>query len=154
MAPTTDPKRLQVLDRFFDVLDAIEAGDNYFYTPHEVKKALPSWENAKHGPLYCALPDSGGVLEDQTDLYYEEEFFVSVKGIVHDREDLGTILEQTIRDVRYAIDTDSRSGAAGTLSTLCLLVSIDEPPEVDYFDDFGFFDQRFRVRIAGNFATL
>ena len=154
MPPSTDPLRLQVLDRFYTALEAIRAGDDYYYTPHKVAKAMLSFENAKYGPLYMTLPESDGELFDESDMHYTETFHVSVKGIVHDRADLGTILEKAIRDVRYAIDQDARSSTAGTLGVLCDLVSIDEPPDVDYFDDFGFFEQRFRVQISGDYRTL
>ena len=51
MAPS-NPLRLQIADRFKTVLAAIEAGDNYFYTPHKVEKFPLDYELAKYGNLY------------------------------------------------------------------------------------------------------
>ena len=156
MAPAT-PLRLQVLDRFYDALDAIEAGDDYFFKPHMVVKhpELP-YEKAKYGPLYSVLTESGPNegLNDESDMHYTETFHVAVRGIVHDLKDIGSTIEKSIRDVRYAIDSDARSSTAGTLGVLCDLVSIDDPPDLDYLEYFGFFEQLFRVQISGDYRTL
>jgi len=152
MAPEI-PMRLQVLNRFHAVLSVIQAGADYFYTPHKVEKAHISLEKAKYGPVYWITQEGGEPLEDHSDLYYEEEFRIAVQGAIHDRKDPVSVLEKVLRDIRYAIDTDSRSGAAGSLGVLCLLVNIAESLSED-FEDFKVFEQMFSVRIAGNYSTL
>ena len=89
---------------------------------------------------------------------FDETYYISIEGVVHDRADLGTKLEKAIRDVRYAIDQDAKSSAAGSLGVLAVQVRIDESPEVAYFsknkDNFAVFDQKFRVQITGDFGDL
>jgi hypothetical protein len=152
--PPTDPKRLQVADRYETVLNAITASNDYFFTPHEVAKKLLEYENAKHGPLYMVLSESEGNIGFSGHELFDETFYISVHGIVHDRDDLVTKVEKAVRDVRRAINEDSKSTAAGTLMNLCEQVRIDEPPEIDYWDDFAFFRQRFRNQISGDFGEL
>lgn len=152
--PPADPKRLQVADRYETVLNTIEAGDNYFFTPHEVAKKLLDYEDAKNGPLYMVLSESEGNIEFSGHELFDETFHISVHGIVHDRNDLVAKVEKAIRDIRKAINDDSKSSAADSLMNLCEQVRIDDPPEVDYFEDFGFFRQRFRNQISGDFGEL
>ena len=52
---------------------------------------------------------------------------------MHDRSDLVSKIEKAVRDVRRAIDQDSKSGAAGTLGVLAIQVRIDESPMMEYF---------------------
>lgn len=150
----TDPKRLQVADRYETVLNAIEAGDNYFFTPHEVAKRLLEYENAKHGPLYMVLSESEGNIVFSGHELFDETFYISVHGIVHDRDDLVTAVEKAICDVRLAINEDSKGTTGSSLGVMCEQVRIDEPPEIDYWDDFAFFRQRFRNQISGDFGEL
>lgn len=155
----TDSLRLQVLDRFEAVLDSIEAGTDYFYTPHKVSKSPIPYELAKHGPLYqIFLAEDVGNIPITGRENYDETYYISVEGVVHDRADLGTKIEKAIRDVRYAIDLDSKSAIAGTLGVLAVQIRIDESPEVAYFsekhDNFAVFDQKFRVHITGDFGVL
>lgn len=156
----SDPLRLQVLDRFETVLNSIEAGTNYFYTPHEVSKSPIAYELAKHGPLYQALvtEDATGEIVITGRENYDETYYISVEGVVHDRADLGTKLEKAIRDVRYAIDQDAKSSAVGSLGALTVQVRIDGSPDVAYFsekrDDFAVFEQMFRIQITGDFGVL
>lgn len=153
MAPA-DPKRLQVADRFETVLNAITAGENYFYAPHKVAKKLLDYELAKYGPIYMVLSESEGNIVFSGHELFDETFHISVHGVVHERDDLVEKVEKAIRDVRYAIDQDSKTVSSGTLMTLCEQVRIDEPPEVDYWEDFAFFRQRFRNQISGDFGEL
>jgi len=156
----TDPLRLQVLDRFETVLNSIEAGIDYFYTPHKVSQDPIPYEQAKYGPLYQAFmaEETTGEIVVSGRENYDETFYVSVEGVVHSRSKLGAMMEKAIRDVRYAIDQDSKSGVAGSLGVLGIQVRIDESPEVAYFsknkDNFAVFEQKFRAQITGDFGDL
>jgi hypothetical protein len=156
----SDPLRLQVLDRFETVLASIEAGTNYFYTPHIVSKQPIKYELAKNGNLYQTFvtEDATGPIVISGRENFDETYYISVEGVVHDRADLGTKIEKSIRDIRYVIDQDSKSSTAGTLGVLGVQVRIDESPEIAYFsekkDDFAVFEQRFRVQITGDFGVL
>ena len=158
--PPSDPLRLQVADRFVTVLTTIEAGDNYFYTPHKVAKIPLDYEKAKYGNLYQVFTgeDAGSIADYYQHEVYDETFYISVIGIVHDRADLVSKVEKAVRDVRYAIDQDSKSGAAGSLGVLTVQVRIDESPMMEYFseerDSFAQFDQKFRVHITGDIGDL
>lgn len=157
--PPTDPLRLQVADRFVTVLNAIEAGDDYFYKPHKVAKIPIDYENAKNGPLYMIFTgEEPGTIEFAGTDLYDESFFITVQGIVHDRTDLVSKVEKAIRDVRRAINEDSKSGVSSTLGTLADETISTESPEIAYFsaerDDFALFEQKFRVLISGDFGEL
>jgi len=159
MALPNDPLRLQVADRFKTVLAAITAGSSYFYTPHKVSKFPLEYEIAKYGPLYQVFPgEEPGAAKIIGRESYDETFYISVIGIVHDHSDLVSKMEKAVRDVRYAIDLDSKSAMAGTLGVLCVQVRIDESPVMEYFaeerDGFGQFDQKFRIQITGDFGDL
>ena len=155
----TDPLRLQVADRFEAVLAAIEAGDDYFYTPHRVAKIPLSHEDAKEGNLYMVLTgEDVGSIEVTGRENFDETFYISVIGIVFDRKDLVSKVEKAIRDIRKAIDVDAKDATSGTLGTLTVQVRIDESPAISYYsedrDDFAHFDQLFRVQITGDFGVL
>ena len=157
--PPSDPLRLQILNRFETVLNAIETGDNYFYTPHKVSKHPISYELAKNGPLYMVFTgEEGGPIEFAGTDLYDEKFTVSVQGIVFDRADLISKLEKAIRDVRKAVNDDSKSGAAGSLGVLAHQTIAERSPEVGYFsadkDDFAVFEQKYQVTISGDFGQL
>jgi hypothetical protein len=153
-----DPKRLQIIDRIVTVLSNIQTGTDYFYTPYEVKKRFIHWEEAKGFPTYMVFTDSGGEIVFAGYNLYDEIFYVNVKGIVKDWKDTVSVLEKCIRDVRKAINDDAKSGASGTLGTLCIEVRIEEPPLTDNgylsLEGFGFFEQRIRIRISGDFGEL
>lgn len=159
MPSPTDPKRLQVIDRIVTVLTAITAGANYFYTPYAVQKRFVHWAEAAGFPLYMVFSATGGKVElgGAPDLY-DEDFLVSIKGYVQDSTDTVSKMERAIRDIRKAINDDSKSGAAGSLGAMCVEVAIEEPPETDNgylsLEGFGFFDQRIRIKIAGDFGEL
>jgi len=153
----TAPLRLQVIDRIVAVLQGISTGATYFYTPGTVAKRFIHWAECKSFPTYMVFTGSGGKVElsgaagDESE--YTEDFYVSVKGIVKDSVDTVTRLENSIADIRKAIDADSRSGAAGSLGALAVEVRIEDSPETDdgylSLEGFGFFDQKVRVSIAG-----
>jgi len=151
------PLRLQVINRIVAVLQGISTGATYFYTPGAVVKRFVHWAEAVDFPTYMVFTGSGGKVElsgaagDESE--YTEDFYVSVKGIVKDSVDTVTRLENSIADIRKAIDADSRSGAAGSLGVLAVEVRIEDSPETDdgylSLEGMGFFDQKIRVSIAG-----
>jgi len=154
MAPS-EPLRLTVLKRFETVLNAITAGDNYFYTPHKVDKHPISYELAKYGPLYQVFSGDEAGPVDQVGVGHrvqDETFYVRVQGIVYDRTDLTTKLEKCLADVRKAVNDDAVSAASGSLGALTVQVRMDESAEMGYFsdteDDFALFNQRWRVHIT------
>lgn len=156
-----DPLSLQCIDRIVTVLGAITAGDDYHYTPIEVLKEYLIWRDAtltKDKPLYMVSRASAGVITQIGEHLYEMEFYISVQGYVQDPSDAVTRLCKAIRDIQKAINDDSKSEAAGTLGALAAAVTMEESPETDngYFspEDVGWFDQRIRIRIDGDFGEL
>ena len=159
MAPTA-PIRVTVINRILTVLGAISAGDTYFYTPHKTVEDSEGvdFALAKNGPLYILFLGEG---ESAIDVVgretYDETFYPIIRGVVHARSGIITKMLKSNKDVRKAIDTDSKSGAAGSLGALCVQVRIDESPEWFYFEDsmeFAGFDQRIRVQITGDLGDL
>jgi len=149
MAPSTNPIRLRVADRFIAVLAAITAGATYWYTPHEVKRDVIPYENAKHGPVYSVFTEGAGPIQIESNNNIDETFYIAVDGIVFDRSDPVAVVEKALMDVRLSIDTDSINPAANTLGTLCYLVRMDESPDMDYWENYAAFRQRFRIQIQG-----
>lgn len=159
MAPT-DPKRLQVLDRFVTVLRAIVAGDLYFFKPAEVVKgSILLGIEAKGYPTYMVNAGSPGEdIEHFVDQQFEETFYPEVEGIAYSDKDIVGMIEKCIRDVRVAIETDAASGQPGTLGATSL-TKIKGPPDIELgamanqptsiVGGFGWFTQRFSVRIEG-----
>lgn len=160
MAPT-DPLSQQCIDRIVIILGAITAGDNYFYTPFDVIKEFLIWRDAKltkDKPLYMVSRGSGGVITQIGEHLYELEFIISIQGYVQDPSDAVTRLCRAVRDVQKAVNDDSKSEDTGTLGDLAAAVTMEESPETDngYFspEDVGWFDQKVRVRIDGDFGEL
>ena len=157
MPTPSTPLRLQVINRIVAVLQAITTGATYFYTTGQVAKRFIHWSEAKSFPTYMVFTGSGGTVvlsgASGDDSEYTEDFYVSVKGIVKDSVDTVTRLENSIADIRKAIDADSRSSAAGSLGVLAVETRIEESPETDdgylSMEGFGFFDQKIRISIAG-----
>lgn len=156
MPTPADPKRLQVIDRIVTVLAAITAGATYFYTPAQVIKRYLDPEEVKDFPTYSVSYDSGGRLENSGEDLYDEDFYINVKGYVQDYEDTVTKMERALRDIRRAINEDSKSGAAGSLGVLAVETRIEDGAETDngYYSlaGLGFFEQRIRVKIAGDYG--
>ena len=155
--PPADPKRLTALDRIVTVLEAIEAGSSYFYTPHMVKKILLDHSKAKYGNLYSVLPDSGDGLAFAGTQLFDEPMKIIIHGIAYDSTDVGGKLLKSTLDIRKAIILDFRSGQPDTLSTICADIDIFESPEFYYFDEvpkFGFFDQPVAVKVSGDLTEL
>jgi len=147
------PLRLQVIDRIVDVLKAIvevEGGD-YFKKPGMVVKR---WIGQKTDgfPVYGVFPGAGKEPEEING-EYTEEFEVVVKGVVKSATDTVTEMENAIADIRKAVDKDARSSAAGALGTLTVYVRVGESATDEGENvaiGLGFFEQRFKVQIAGD----
>jgi len=160
LAPT-NPLTQQVIERVITVLEDITAGDDFFYTPFAVIKRYVHWREARFTatkPLYMVFRDSGGVITAIGENLYCEDYFINIKGYVQDPSDTVTKLERAIRDIKKVINDDSKGETVGTLGTLAAAVTIEEPPETDNgylsLEGIGFFDQRIRVRIDGDFGEL
>jgi len=160
MAPS-DPLTQQIIERIIAVLKAITTGDNFFYTPAAVAKRFVHWREASFSadkPYYMVFRDSGGTIEYIGENNYCADYFINIKGYVQDNNDTVTRLERAIRDICKAINDDSKGEAAGTLGALAAAVTIEEPPETDNgylsLEGIGFFDQRIRIRIDGEFGEL
>jgi len=160
MAPT-DPLTLQIIDRIITVLKAIIAGENYFYTPYAVAKKFTHWQEASMTPTkphYMVFRDSGGSIEFAGTDLYDEHWYINIKGYVKDNSDTVTKLEKAIRDIRKAINDDSKSAVAGSLGALGVQTIFEEPPTTDngYLssEGFGFFDMRIKVITSGDFGEL
>lgn len=156
----TDPKRLQVLDRMIAVLKAVTAGANFFFTPAEVVKgSILLGVEAKAYPTYMVHAGTGGEdIDHFVDQQYQEIFYPEVEGIVFDVNDIVTMIEKCVRDVRKAIDDDAASGAVGSLGQISL-TKIKGPPDIELgamanqatsvVGGFGWFSQKFQVNIEG-----
>lgn len=159
--PPTNPLTQQIIERIITVLKAIVAGDNYFYTPYDVAKKFVHWEEARltpDKPHYMIFRDSGGSIEFAGTNQYDETWYINIKGYVKDNSDTVTKLERAIRDIRKAINDDSKSAAAGSLGALGIQTIFEEPPETDNgylsVEGFGFFDQRVKIITSGDFGEL
>jgi len=161
MAPA-DPKRLKVADRFVTILKNITADDNYFFTPIEVVKHYVFPEGAaciQNKPIYSVYPEgSEGSVKVETGGIYDEIYPLVVHGIVENPVDTVGDLEKAVRDVRKAIQADSRDESSGALGDLCINVSITSPPETDggVFSGIGrgYFSQEFMIHISGSITEL
>jgi len=158
MASPADPLVLKVIDRIVAVLQAITAGANFFYTPYLVTKRFIHWAEANGFPTYMVHLDSTGEVVYAGEGIFDMTFYISVKGIVSNEQgDVDNTVDPLVkawRDVTKAIDDDAKSPTAGTLGALTVQVRIDESPETDNGEGFGFFDQRIRVQTTGEFGTL
>jgi hypothetical protein len=150
------PLRLKILDRLVAVLTGIVTGADYFYTPAEVLKRLVAIDECSGFPVYMVFPVPGGPIEHSgAPDGYDEDMEILIKGYVKDTLDPVTKAERCLRDVRRAINEDSKSGVAGTLGVLAVETRIEASPETEFsIDGFGGFDQRIRVKITGTFGTL
>jgi hypothetical protein len=160
MPPSVNPLRLQVIDRIVTVLTAITTGSDYFFTPGKVAKRFMHESEISAYPCYMvSAGDQGGPIEmEGAPDAYEEIFYVSIKGVIKDSTDTVTKCEQALRDIRKAINTDSKLQTAGALGTLTDEVLAVQGPDMDdgylSLQGFGFFDQKFRVRTHGDFGEL
>jgi hypothetical protein len=152
----TDPLRLQVVDRFVEVLEAIAPEDGYFFHAGEVTKKFSHWEDCQAFPSYSVFTDSGGSLEDHSSFRYGETFHINVKGYVKDDADTVTLLEQCLSDIRLAVMADTKAAAgAGSLGALGAIVRIEEGATTDNgylsIEGYGFFEQKFTIEISDSF---
>jgi hypothetical protein len=160
MPPSSEPKRLQVIERVITVLRAIVAGPNYWYTPHRVYKKFVHPNDVNHWPVYMVFLDSGGEIAfaGSPPQEWDENFYINIKGIVQHSKDTVTPLVRTIRDVRTAIYADFIDPTLGTLHTITEQIKFEEGPETDngYFSiiNKGFWEQRLFVKINGEFSEL
>lgn len=161
MATPTSPLTQRVIERIIVVLSEITTGADYFYTPADVIKRFVHWREAKFTPdkpLYMVFRDSGGTVEYIGENLYCEDWVVNVKGYVQDKADTVTKMERAIRDIRKAINDDSKGEAVGSLGAITAAVTIEEPPSTDNgylsLEGMGFFDQRIRIRTDGDFGEL
>ena len=153
--PAAESLRLQVINRIVTVLEAITDGADYWYKPAAVRKQLMAIEECSGYPTYMVFPVSGGPVEAVGPDLYDEDMEILIKGYVKDESDPVTKVERCLRDIRRAINEDSKSGVAGTLGVLAVETRIEQSPEVEFsIDGFGGFDQRIRVKITGAFGEL
>jgi len=151
--PSTKPLRLQVIDRIITVLTAIAQGSDYWKSTGQVTRRWISPNEAVAFPVYAVFPGEGQAPEEING-EYEEEFEAVVRGVVRSDTDTVTEMEHALQDVRRAVDKDARDGAtAGALGTLTIYVRIgrsvtDEGENLA--TGFGFFEQRFNVRVVGD----
>lgn len=157
-SPSSNPMRLQVLDRIQTVLAAIVAGSNYWYTPYGVGKKFVHWMEPNGYPYYMVFAGSGGPVESESGNRFQETFHVTVKGYVQSNTDTVTVMEKALRDIRKAIMADAAGPVAGSLGALGALAFIKESAKTDdgYLsaEGFGFFDQDIEITIIGDWATL
>jgi hypothetical protein len=154
--PST-PLRLQVIDRVVRVLESIQEGSEYFYSPKAVVKGFVS--NPSAYPVYQVTSESGGEVQHNSDMQNIENFCIAVHGIVQSATDVVTPLEESIRDVRKAINDDFLAGgAADSLVALTMGLTMEETPDIAYgFEStgaFGYFTQKIMVKIFGEFGEL
>ena len=159
-SPSANPIRLQVIDRVVTVLGAVTAGADYFFTPGRVVKRWVHLDEINAFPCYMvtAGEKGGQIITSGAPDVYEETFYISVKGVIKDSSDTVTKCEQALRDIRKAINTDSMSGASGSLGAITDSIKCTEGPDMDdgylSLEGYGFFDQRVEVQIHGNFGEL
>lgn len=161
-SPAALPLRLQVANRIYAVLGAITAGANYWATPGHVAKRFKHLNEIPAFPCYMVTPASGGRTEySGSPDEYDETFYLSIKGVVKCSDDSVTPMEQSLRDIRKAINDDSTdnttTGALGNIDGV-VEVRIEDGVETDdgylSLDGFGFFDQKIRVTITGTEGEL
>jgi len=151
--PTTDPLRLQVLDRVVEVLNDIRPSTTYFYAPDSVLRRMVSYDEMKGSLCYMVSTDTGGTIEAVQDLYVED-FYINVKCWVNDKDDPGAMMERALSDVRHAINADTLPTAGtGSLAEMDALVFFDEPPTTDNgylsLEGYAFFEQRIKIQVHG-----
>lgn len=152
-----DPKRIQVRDRFFTVLDGIRAEDGYFYTPDMVTKNMTDFFKGPGKKRLTVYPDMGGNIVNHSGAV-DETFYMTVHGIIENYDDPHEVAERMLQDLRHAIDTDAKNPSTGYLGGICLQVVMDESVDMNT----GFpeeervtFLQRFRCQItASDFSGL
>ena len=158
MPPASNPLRLQIIDRIVAILSAITTGSDYFFTPGKVAKRFMYAEEIDAYPCYMVTAGEKGGAVDSVGLpnYYDENFTISIRGVIKDDADTVTKCEQALADVRKAINADSIPGApVGSLHELAILTWFTEGPDMDEgflsLQGYGYFNQRVTVRINETF---
>jgi hypothetical protein len=155
----TKGKKLQALERVVAVLNAIQAGADYWFKPYAVNMRFTHWSECTGFPTYSVhINGSPRMTICGPSNLWDEDMTISIKGIVQDNYDTTTKILKCIQDIRRAVDADSMSGVAGTLGTLAVECVPDEGFETDdgylSMEGFGFFDQKYRIKVSGEPAEL
>jgi len=156
-SPAADPKRLLVLNRFVTVLKAITAGASYFYTPYDVQNKFYHFNEVPGYPLYMVFTEDGQQPEEAGHELYDETFSITVNAYVQHSTNAEAVKERCLRDVRKAINDDTKNPAAGSLSALTVRVQVGKT-ETDNgiysIADAAFFSQEFIVMISGDYGEI
>ena len=157
--PSTNPLRLQVIDRIVTVLAAITTGSSYWYTPKKVSKGLLNDNQIPGYPCYMVTDgEKGGPIKPVGLPYHHDEIFnVSIHSIIKSSSDTVSMNIKALADVRKAIHADSISGAAGSLGVIAVSVWFVEGPDMDdgvLLKNYGYFVQNVQVTINGEFGEL
>ncbi len=162
--PSAEPLRLQVIDRVVTVLTAITAGSSYWYTPGQVVKRYIPTEEIQCEVTYSVFAGTGdgqvvlaGAAGDDTE--YWEDVFITIQGVVRSDVDTATMVSRCIRDIRKAIDTDSRDKAtSGSLGRIAVEARMEKAPITDnaWFAqmNYGRFEIQLRVQTEGTYDEL
>lgn len=157
----TDPKPLQAMQRIVTVLRLIEAGAEYFYTPHAVDMGYNHMERAEGQPYYVVYRgDPAGSSRYAGENQWDEDFNITIEGVVHNETDTVAALERAVADVRKAINEDSKNKVSGALGdgVLCVDTRFELPPiaELGIGADlnFGYFKLNCRVIISGDYGEI
>jgi len=152
-----DPKRIQVRDRFIEVLDNIRAEDGYSYTPDMVTKKFVDFLKGPGKKRLTAYSGEGGDIVNHSGAV-DETFYIIVGCIVENYDDPHEVAERVLMDIRRAIDADAKNPNSGYLGGICLRVIMEKSADVDtLFPDLERveFKQPFRCDITGaDFAGL
>jgi len=152
-----EPKRIQVRDRFYDVLSSIRAEDGYHYTPDLVAKNFNEFQMGAGKIKLTALPDEGGEIVNHSGAV-DETFYMLVVGHAENQDDPVLVAERVLNDVRVAVDVDSRIESSTALGGICLQVVMDESANILHemaMEGITRFTQRFRCMItAADFLGL
>jgi hypothetical protein len=161
--PASNPLRLQAIDRVVAVLTAITAGADYWFTPGQVIKRYVPFEEVQCEVTYMVFAGTGegsvelaGAAGDSST--YFEDVFITIKGTVRSDVDTASMVSKCIRDIRKAIDTDARSGVAGTLGGISIEARMEKAPITDngWFErmNYGEFEIQLRVKNEGTYDEL
>ena len=152
-----DPKRIQVRDRFIEVMDGIRAENGYYYTPDMVTKKIVDFYKGPGKKRLIAYPDEGGEIVNHSGAV-DETFYILVHGLIENYDDPHEVAERVLQDIRKAIDADAKNPNTGYLGGICLQVVMDESANVFTemaAEGYVEFYQRFRCQITGaDFSEL
>jgi hypothetical protein len=159
----TDGKRLKAINRIITLLRQIKAGSDFFYTPYAVVRCWLMPEECKGFPTYGVFAGSGGNTLLQaitgTPNIFDHDFFIIVRGYIHDTEDTVSKEEHSIHDIITAINEDVEDMATtGSLGRICDKVLIEDAPETDDgwggMANIGFIEQRVHVFVSGTMNQI